>query len=137
MVVQDDRLTTLNLLNLEIIGSLIGIFGLSVFILTSYTSKNILLNSYFNGRHSPQILTLDVAALVGRILLISAGFIAANTAALRLIQLNQKTMRNQPIDGTLEPNIWLTVGSWTAFAGGMISLVGDYKRLQSPRLPIQ
>ncbi|MBP1759806.1 MAG: hypothetical protein H6Q63_723, partial [Firmicutes bacterium] len=79
---------------------------------------NILLNSYFNGRHSPQILTLDVAALVGRILLISAGFIAANTAALRLIQLNQKTMRNQPIDGTLEPNIWLTVGSWTAFAGG-------------------
>lgn len=137
MVVQDDRPIILNLLNLEIIGSLIAIIGLSVFILTSYSSKNILLNSN-PDRHSNQTLTLDFAALVGRSLLVTAGFIAANTTTIRLIQLTQKAVKNQPLDGTLDPNIWLTVGMWTSFAGGIIALVGDYKRVQqSPRLPIQ
>lgn len=45
MVVQDERLITLNLLNLEIMGSTIAIIGLSIFILTSYRAKNIILNS--------------------------------------------------------------------------------------------
>lgn len=112
--------------------------GLAVFILTSYNSKAILLNSYQKGRRSQQRLTLDIAALKGRILLITAGFIAGITSTLRLIQLTHKAMRNQPLNGTLEPNLWITVGIWTPFAGAIMALVGDYKRVQqSPRIPIE
>jgi len=138
VVVQEDRLTTLYLLNLEIMGSFIGIFGLFVFIITSNNSKSILMNSYLESRNLRQTLTLDVAALVGRIILVTAGIIAAYTTTMRLTQLTQKVLGNEPLAGTLFPNIWLTVGIWTSFAGGVIALVGDYKRVQqSPRLPVQ
>lgn len=96
------------------------------------------MNSYQNGRRSQQSLTLLIAALEGRILLVTAGFIAGITSTIRLIQLIHKAMRNQPLNGTLDPNLWITVGVWTSFAGGIMALVGDYKRVQpSRRIPIQ
>ncbi|EGW36290.1 hypothetical protein [Desulfosporosinus sp. OT] len=139
MVVQDDRLTTLNLLNLEIFGSFIGVISLSLFIFISYTSKNIILTSYLSGRNLRPTFSLDDAALVGRILLVLAGFIAANTTTMRLMLLIQKVLRNEPLEGPLIPNIWLTIGIWTSFVGGLIALVGDYERAQlaSPRLPVE
>ena len=138
MVAQDTQLTTLDLLNLEILGSSLGIIGLSIFIFTSFRSKNVLINSYLSGRPSNSALALNVSALLGRIVLVTAGSIAGYAATIRLIQLTKKAMRNQPMGGTLEPNIWLTIGIWTSFAGGIISLVGDYKRVQeSSRVPIE
>lgn len=137
MAVQDDRLTTLNLLNLDIMGSFIGIISLSLFILISYTSKNIILSSFFTNRQSRSTVFLDEAALVGRILLVLTGYIGANTTTIRLKLLTQKVIRNEPIDGTLLPNIWLTRGIWTSLAGGIMGLIGDYIRLQQPsRLPV-
>lgn len=138
MVVQDERLITLNLLNLEIMGSTIAIIGLSIFILTSYRAKNIILNSYLNSGYCPSTLPLDVAALAGRVFLVSAGLLAAYTTTIRLNQLTQKLSLRERQIGTLIPNVWLTIGTWTSLFGGVIALVGDYKRTQqTPRVPIE
>lgn len=137
MTVQDNQLIDLTLLNLDITSSLIGMTSLSLFIFTSYASKNLIMNSSLRNAQFRPAITLDDIVFVGRLIMISAGFISATTSTIRLILLYQKAMRNEPLDGTLSPNIWLTVGIWTSLAGGMIVLIGDYQRTQqSPRVPI-
>lgn len=55
MLTQDDQLT-LNLLGLEILGSVTAIIGLILFILASITGKDILLSSYYNqGNFRPNL----------------------------------------------------------------------------------
>lgn len=129
MLNQDDRLT-LTLLNLEIIGSLTAIVGLILFIVASITAKDLLLSSYFRRNLGDSNLNPDVTAFLGRLFFVMAGFIAAGTTTLRLIQRTQMILRSEPMQGTLVPIIYVTIGSWTALFGGIIALVGDYRRVQ-------
>lgn len=129
MLNQDDRMT-LTLLTLEIVGSVTAIIGLILFILAATTSKDILLASYFGLGPFSSNLNPDVTTLIGRIFFVIAGFIAVSATTLRLIQRAQKVLQNVPIQGTLIPNVYVTLGSWTALVGGLIALVGDYRRVK-------
>lgn len=129
MLNEDDRMT-FTLLNLEIIGSVTAIIGLMLFIVASAAAKDILLSSYFRRNLGNSNLNPDVTAFLGRLLFVIAGFIAASTTTLRLIQRVQKVLRNEPMQGTLVPIIYVTIGSWTSLFGGIIALVGDYRRVQ-------
>ncbi|AHF08704.1 hypothetical protein [Desulfitobacterium metallireducens] len=129
MLNQDDRMT-LTLLNLEIIGSLTAIIGLILFIVASTTAKDILLSSYFRRNPGNSNLNPDVTAFLGRLFFVAAGFIAASTTTLRLIQRAQKVLRHEPMQGTLVPITYIVIGSWTSLFGGIIALIGDYRRVQ-------
>lgn len=126
---QDDRMTY-TLLNLEIIGSVTAIIGLTLFIVASSAAKDILLSSYFRQNLGNSNLNPDVTAVLGRLFFVVAGFIAASTTTLRFLQRTQKALRNEPMQGTLVPIIYVTIGSWISLFGGIIALVGDYRRVQ-------
>lgn len=130
MLNQDDQLT-ITLLNLEIVSSVTAIAGLILFILVSYDAKEeVLFTSYSNQSYTRQNLNFDVTTFIGRLIIIIASFIAAGAATLRLNQRIQKILRHQPMEGTIIPNIYITLGLWIVFMGGLIVSVGDYKRIQ-------
>lgn len=136
MAAQSNPTTTLNLLNLEILGSFLGISGLLILILTSYQAKRDLIAGNSN-RQSNTTIDLDFSALIGRLVLVTAGFIAANTSTLRLKELARQTTKNGDLSQSLSPNVWITLGAWIAFGGGILALVGDFQRLQQPRVPVE
>lgn len=115
---------------MEIIGSVTAVLGLMLFILASSAAKDIIYFSYFAPSHFRPRLNPDVTTLRGRLLFVIAGFIAANTTTLRLIQRTQMVLRKEPMEGTLYPIIYVTIGSWISLSGGLIALVGDYRRVK-------
>ncbi|MEA4902547.1 hypothetical protein [Desulfitobacterium sp.] len=126
---QDDQIT-LTLLSLEIIGSVTAIIGLILFIVASSAAKDILLSSYFRRVQVNSNINPDVTVLIGRLFFVIAGFVAAGTTTLRLIQRTQEVLRNKPGQGTLVPITYVTIGTWISLMGGIIALVGDYRRVQ-------
>lgn len=139
MADQNNLATTLNLLNLDILSSFLGISGLLILILTSYQGKRVLLEPKSNTQNSTATINLDFAALTGRLLLVTAGFISANTNTLRLQELARQAAKNKnrSAAASINPDIWLTLGAWIAFGGGIFALVGDYQRLRNPsRVPV-
>lgn len=126
---QDDQIT-LTLLNAEIIGSVTAIIGLILFIVASSAAKDILLSSYFRRGRVNSNINPDVTVLIGRLFFVMAGFIAAGTTTLRLLQRTQEVLRNKPRQGTLVPITYVTIGTWISLMGGIIALVGDYRRVQ-------
>ncbi|AET69533.1 hypothetical protein Desor_4093 [Desulfosporosinus orientis DSM 765] len=69
--------------------------------------------------------------------MVTAGFIAAYTITLRLKELARRTTKNAHFTESLSPNVWITLGAWTAFGGGILVLAGDYQRVQQPRVPVE
>ena len=139
MAAQNNLSTTLNLLNLDILSSFLGISGLLILILISYQGKRVLLEPKSNNQNSPATINLDLAALTGRLLLVTAGFISANTNTWRLQELVREATKNKSRSAAaaVGPDIWLTLGAWIAFGGGIFALVGDFQRLRNPsRVPV-
>lgn len=126
---QDDQIT-LTLLNAEIIGSVTAIIGLVLFIVASSAAKDILLSSYFRRGQVNSNINPDITVLIGRLFFVMAGFVAAGTTTLRLFQRTQEALRNKPGQGTLVPITYVTIGTWISLMGGIIALVGDYRRVQ-------
>jgi hypothetical protein len=117
----DDQLT-LTFIDMEILGSTTAIIGLTLFILASFTSRNILLRAYThsglslrNPSYVPAILNPDLITVVGRILLVSASLLASITTTMRFFQRATRIKRNEPMGGTLVPITFVTFGSWITF----------------------
>ena len=129
MLNRDDQLT-LNLIYLEIISSVTSIIGLILFILASNVAKDMILSSNNGQRNFRPSLNPDITTLVARSFLVISGVIVVGTVTTRLIQRNQQVLRNEPIQGTLIPITYITLGSWISLFGALIAIVGDYKRVQ-------